>query len=297
MQAPTPPLPPTIDDVCQAALRLPCSPALLPRLSMALQSDSSSTGEISRIIQIDPALASSTLRLANSAFFGGGSNAVETVEQAILRLGAKEIYRLAALALLGRWPVAAHSGCNWEAGDFCRHALCCAIATEVLAEITTQVDPQVAYTAGLTHELGKLALAHSCGPFFPRIRACQLERQSTWENAEKEVLGYEHAEVGARLLRAWRFPDNLVATAEFQHRPNSAPAAALPLLVHLHAGRLVAASMGPGISEDGFLFEVNGHLLQEWNFTPSLLEEAMLVSIDRASRRLGERLSHGQIQF
>lgn len=297
MTAPASPRPPSLDDVCLAALRLPCSPALLPRLSEALQSESSSTGEISKIIQIDTALAASTLRLANSAYFGGTSNAVETVEQAILRLGAKEIYRLAALALLGRWPVSTQSGCNWEASDFCRHALCCAIATEVLAEITMQVDPQVAYTAGLTHELGKLALAHSCGDFFPLIRACRLQRQITWENAEKEVLGYEHAEVGARLLRAWHFSENLVATAEFQHRPNSAPAAALPLLVHLHAGRLVAASMGPGISEDGFLFHVNGHLLLEWNFTPAMLEEAMLVALERASLRLGEKLSHGQIQY
>lgn len=297
MQAPAPPRPPTLDDVCLAALRLPCSPALLPRLSEALQSESSSTGEISHIIQIDPALASATLRLANSAYFGGAGRAVETVEQAILRLGAKEIYRLAALALIGRWPVFAGSGCNWEAGDFSRHALCCAIATEVLAETTMQVDPQVAYTAGLTHELGKLAVAHSCGSFFPRIRSRQMERQTTWEKAEQEVLGYEHAEVGARLLRAWRFSENLIATAEFQHRPNSAPAAALPLLVHLHAGRLVAASMGPGISEDGFLFQVNGHLLLEWNFTSALLEEAMLIALERATQRLGEKLSRGQIQF
>jgi HD-like signal output (HDOD) protein len=291
------PHPPTIEEVCLEALRLPCSPALLPRLAEALQSESSSTGEISKIIQIDPALASSTLRLANSAFFGGPGHAVETVEQAILRLGAKEIYRLAALALIGRWPVANLSGCNWEPGDFSRHALCCAIATEVLAEITERVDPQVAYTAGLTHELGKLALAHSCGSFFPLVRACQQQRHCTWEAAEKDVLGFEHAEVGARLLRAWRFPDHLVATAEFQHRPAQAPAASLPLLAHLHAGRLVAASMGPGISEDGFLFQVNGHLLLEWNLTPVLLEEAMLIALDRASLRLGQKLSHGVIQF
>jgi HD-like signal output (HDOD) protein len=263
---------------------------------MALQSESSSTGEISNIIQIDPALASSTLRLANSAFFGGGTP-VETVEQAILRLGAKEIYRLAALALIGRWPVKNQSGCQWEPGDFSRHALCCAIASEVLAEMTERVDPQLAYTAGLTHELGKLAMAHSCGGFFPLIRACQQQRHCTWEQAEKDVLGYEHAEVGARLLRAWRFPDSMVATAEFQHRPTSAPASALPLLAHLHAGRLIAASMGPGISEDGFLFQVNGHLLLEWNFTPVLLEEAMLLALERASARLGEKLSHGIIQF
>ena len=289
--------PPTLEEVCAAALRLPCSPALLPKLSMALQSDSSSTAEISRIIQIDPALASSTLRLANSAYFGGAGRSVDSVEQAILRLGAKEIYRLAALALVARWPVINNCGCQWEPGDFSRHALCSAIATEVLAEITEKVDPQLAYTSGLVHELGKLALAHACGTFFPLIRACQQQRHTTWEQAEKEVLGYEHAEVGARLLRAWRFPDIMVAAAEFQHRPTEAPAVALPLLAHLHAGRYVAASMGPGISEDGFLFEVNGHLLLEWNFTSNLLEEAMLIAVERASQRLGEKLSHGTIQF
>src|SRR5207249_375297 len=115
-------------------------------------------------------------------------------------------------------------------------------------------------------ELGKLAVAHSCGVFFPLIRANQQQRHCTWEQAEKDILGYEHAEVGGRLLRAWRFPESMVATAEFQHRPASAPVEALPLLAHLHAGRLIAASMGPGISEDGFLFQVNGHLLLEWNF-------------------------------
>ncbi len=289
--------PPSIEQVCTDALKLPCSPSLLPRLSEALQSESSSTAEISNIIQIDPALASATIRLANSAFFGGAGRAVESVEQAILRLGAKEIYRLAAMALVGRWPATNNTGVQLEPGDFCRHALCCAIASEVLAEITERVDSQLTYTAGLVHEMGKLAVTHSCAKFFPLIRTTQQERGLTWEQAEKEVLGYEHAEVGARLLRAWRFPELMALAAEYQHRPTQAPAHALPLLAHLHAGRYIAACMGPGISEDGFLFQVNGHLLAEWNFTSALLEEAMLLAVERASKRLGESLTHGKIQF
>lgn len=289
--------PPAIEEVCTAALKLPCSPSLLPRLSQALQSESSSTEQISKIIQIDPALASATIRLANSAYFGGAGRAVESVEQAIMRLGAKEIYRLAALALIGRWPATNNTGTQLEPGDFCRHALCCAIASEVLAETTEQVEPQLAYTSGLVHEMGKLAVTHACASFFPLIRACQKQRGYTWEQAEKEVLGYEHAEVGARLLRAWHFPELMVFAAEYQHRPTEAPAAARPLLAHLHAGRYVAASMGPGISEDGFLFEVNADLLAEWNFTSNVLEEAMLVAVERASKRLGENLTQGAIKF
>ncbi|HEY4246648.1 MAG TPA: HDOD domain-containing protein [Lacunisphaera sp.] len=289
--------PPAIEDVCTAALKLPCSPSLLPRLSQALQSESSSTEQISKIIQIDPALASATIRLANSAYFGGAGRSVESVEQAIMRLGAKEIYRLAALALIGRWPATNNTGAQLEPGDFCRHALCCAIASEVLAETTEQVEPQLAYTSGLVHEMGKLAVAHACASFFPLIRACQKQRGYTWEQAEKEVLGYEHAEVGARLLRAWHFPELMVLAAEYQHRPTEAPAAARPLLAHLHAGRYIAASMGPGISEDGFLFEVNADLLAEWNFTSNVLEEAMLVAVERAAKRLGENLTQGAIKF
>lgn len=289
--------PPTIEQVCAEALKLPCSPSLLPRLIQALQSDSSSTEQISSIIQIDPALAASTIRLANSAFFGGAGRSVETIDQAILRLGAKEIYRLSSLALVGRWPATNNTGSQAEPGDFCRHALCCAIASEVLSEITERVDPQLAYTSGLVHEMGKLAVTHSCASFFPLIRTRQQEQACAWEQAEKEVLGYEHAEVGAKLLRAWNFPELMVAAAEYQHRPTEAPAPALPLLAHLHAGRYVAACMGPGISEDGFLFQVNGNLLLEWNFTSALLEEAMLISVERASKRLGETLTHGTIRF
>ena len=289
--------PPSIEEVCAEALKLPCSPSLLPRLSKALQSESSSTAEISSIIQIDPSLASATIRLANSAYFGGAGRAVESVEQAILRLGATEIYRLAALALVGRWPATNNTGAQLEPGDFCRNALSCAIASEVLAEITEQVDPQLAYTAGLVFEMGKLAVTHACAKFFPLIRACQKQRGYTWEQAEKEVLGYEHAEVGARLLRAWRFPELIVIAAEHQHHPAQGPAAALPLLAHLHAGRYIATSMGPGISEDGFLFQVDGDLLVKWNFTSALLEEAMLLTFERASKRLGESLTQGTINF
>src|SRR5439155_21192940 len=135
---------------------------------------------------------------------------------------------------------------------------------------------------------GKLAIAHACGQFFPVIRVCQQQRGFSWEQAEKEVLGYQHAEVGARLLRAWRFPDLMVAAAEFQHCPSAGPAAARPLLAHIHAGRYIVASMGPGISADGFLFQVDGPLLLEWNFTSPILVEAMNVSVERATKRLAD---------
>lgn len=293
MSTPVPATPPTILQVCERALQLPCSPALLPRLISVLTSPDSSADEIADLIKVDSALAASTLRLANSAYFTAGGK-VETVSDAVVRLGQRELYRLAALALVSRWESVSDKS---SPGDFCRHALCTALAAEVLAETSERVDPQTAYTAGLVCDMGKLAMAHACAPFFPAIRAhCSLHGGS-WAQGERTILGYTHSEVGARLLRAWSFPEGLVHAAEYCERPLEAPEADRALIAHLHAAKYVATSFGPGVAEDGFLFELNSDVLVEWGFTPELLQESMAIVHDRAKLRLQDKLTHGAVAF
>ncbi len=269
----------------------------MPRLIAVLEDADSGAEEIERIIQLDPALSASTLRLANSAYFGAGQT-VENVAQAVVRLGQREIYRLAALALVNRWEAGACAGADGaDASDFCRHALCTAVAAEVLAEKSGRLDPQTAYTGGLVCEMGKLAVAHACSQFFPAIRARQSQEGCTWMQAERDVLGYDHAQVGAQLLRTWRFPSIYADAAEYGRQPAQAPAEARSLLAHLHAAKYLAASLGPGVAEDGFLFELNEAFLAEWGFTPELLEEGLVELFERSSARLRDKLTHGPIVF
>lgn len=288
---------PSFADVCENATRLPCSPALLPRLISVLEKEDSSIDELESVIRIDTVLASSTLRLANSAYFAAGSSQVENLSEAIMRLGQREVYRLAALSLASRWMTQKIDGYRWEAGDFCRLALMVAVAAEYLAEQTGRVDPKTAYTAGLVHEVGKLAVAYSCGEYFPAIRALQSNTGCTWLNAEKQVLSYNHSEVGAELLKRWKFPPSFVAVGTFNPPTATAPADVLPLLVHIHAAKYVAVTIGVGVAEDGFLYELNAPLLMEWGFSPSVLEAAIPEVISRAGKLLHEKLSHGSLSF
>ncbi len=285
---------PSLRQVCESALRLPCSPALLPRLVAVLSAPDSSSDEIAQLIMVDASLAAATLRLANSAYFNSGST-IATVADAVMRLGQRELYRLAALALVSRWETGA--GGRGGPGDFCRHALCTALAAEVLAEKSERIDPQAAYTAGLVCDLGKLAVGHACAAYFPALLATCAERKCTWSAAEREILGYTHSDVAAELLRSWNFPPPLVAAAEYCETPARAPADSLLLLAHLHAAKYVATSFGPGVAEEGFLFELDGAFLLEWGFTPELLEQAMTVVHDRAQARLQDKLSHGVLAF
>jgi len=95
-------LPPSCQQVKESALRLPCSPALLPRLIAIISEPESSAEEIAQLIMVDASLAAATLRLANSAFFSVGEP-TSTVAEAVVRLGQRELFRLAALALVSRW--------------------------------------------------------------------------------------------------------------------------------------------------------------------------------------------------
>ncbi len=284
--------PPTIEQVCERALRLPCSPALLPQLISVISSPDSSADEVAQLIIVDPSLAAATLRLANSAFFGSGAK-VTTVADAVLRLGQRELFRLASLALVSRWESV--TGARGEPGDFCRHAFCTALAAEVLAESSGKIEPEAAYTAGLVCDLGKLAVAHACAPFFAALNARCSGGDCTWAQAEREILGYTHAEVGGRLLRSWNFPALLVSAAEFCEIPAQGPQDARALLAHLHGAKLVATSFGPGVPEEGFRFELDTNFLAEWGFTPEVLQESMTRLHDRAKARLQEKLSHGAL--
>jgi HD-like signal output (HDOD) protein len=286
-------IPPTIEEVAERALRLPCAPALLPRLILALDSPNTTADDIADLITVDPGLAASTLRLANSAYFGANQRA-ENLSQAVVRLGQQELFRLAALALVSRWETGVGKG---EAGDFSRHALCTALGAEVLAERMDRVSPQTAYTSGLLCDLGKLALTHTCEDFFPAIRAYAMANNCVWTDAETAVLGFNNVQVGARLLTAWNFPPVLVAVAENYLNPLEAPEDALPLIANLQAAKFVAISFGPGVSDEGFLVELDSNFMLEWGFTPELLEEAMPVVHERASARLKDKLTHGKVAF
>jgi len=145
-------------------------------------------------------------------------------------------------------------------------------------------------------DLGKLAVAaFPAAPIFDAIRTEQARAGGSWLAAERLVLGYDHTQVGTRLLETWRFPSGAGDGGAVLLSTLQAPSESRALLAHLHAAKYLAISFGPGVAEDGFHFELNEPFLLEWGFTSEFLQEMLPVVWNGRQARLREKLTHGAV--
>ncbi len=265
-------VPPTLEALCQLAAKLPCSPVLLPRLVAAIRNDRTSLSDLEDLIRLDPAMAAEALRTANSAAYGSGVP-LDDIGQALMRLGLHEIFRLASLTSLRRWEQFHEDRLPWRTSAFSRHSYAFAKAAEFLAQrFTSEVDPMVAYSAGLVANIGKLATGYVCAAHYPQIR--QLAVSMPLAEAERHLLGYSSDEVGLELLRSWRFSPMLTSMLRHRETPTQAPGDELPLMAVLHAAQHVACVVTPETDAIFGMAEPDREFLELHGMTQQVIELA-----------------------
>jgi putative nucleotidyltransferase with HDIG domain len=189
----------------------------------------------------------------------------------------------------GQWLTQSVEGYGWEPGDLYKHSICVAVAAEILAKKTNKVTAEIAYTAGLLHDVGKLAIAYACAEHFNTIRTTAEETHIPWRVAELQVLGFDHTQVGAALLESWEFPQSLVEVAKFYPQPSLAKPECFDLVTHIHASKHLAVGIGVGVGEEGFSTELDEAALDKYGFNGEMVEDCMpkiLAESERMFRNL-----------
>lgn len=272
-----------IETAIDMAKTIPCAPAILPKLLKLMESDIVEASDIERLILADPGLATAVLRLANSAYFSR-SRKCEDISEAMLRLGSITLYHLAATSAAGRWLNHPVQGYGWETGDLARHSLCVAVAAEVLAERSRVCKPETAYTAGLIHDVGKLAMAYANMNALEEVEQELPDRKSSWREIEHELLGYDFTDVSRLLLKNWGFPPSLVAVGALHPRPALAAPEDRPLVTLIHASKHIALQLGFGVGSDGFRSELDERSLIESGFDDEILDTELPNILEKIER-------------
>ncbi len=231
----------TRERILTVARGLPAAPQVLSELGELLQDPNADLEQISELLRRDAALAARVIRIGNSPAFGG--NALASVEEAVNRVGFGEIFRLVGLATTSRLADRALACYGVEAETFRANALFHALAAEALAKETSDLDPRVAYAAGLMRGVGMIVLDRLMRDTVAggaRYSAQSGEGYAEWEG---KVVALSNPEVAAVILAEWRFPNDVVNAVRDHYLPgtNKTPSALAGLL---NAAGVITSSVG-----------------------------------------------------
>ncbi|MBI3223241.1 MAG: HDOD domain-containing protein [Nitrosomonadales bacterium] len=206
-----------ITELVQDVGNLVTLPDVFVRITRLLEDPDSSTADIARTVAQDPAFTLRLLRIANSSFYGFPS-AIDTVAKAISMIGTGQVRSLAlATNVAESFKGLPNTLVSME--NFWKHSLYCALIARSLAKQAGRCDPDALFTAGLLHDIGELVLFNRM-PLQARY-ALLLVLDSGDElpvyQAERQIMGFDHAQVGGELARQWQLPEMLVECIEHHH--------------------------------------------------------------------------------
>jgi putative nucleotidyltransferase with HDIG domain len=196
-------------------------PQIALKIIRMLQDDTLSMKDIAKEIRQDQVISAKVIRLCNSAFYQQSSK-IDSIDRALVILGDKKLFQLVVSACLEDFFAQEKDGYSLCKGGVFNHALGTAMISEQLAKLTGKVSGDVAYTAGLLHDIGKVALDQFMNKAFPLFYRRTQELNENLTKVESEIFGITHTEAGGVLAEQWSLPDRLKDVIMNHHNPEQA---------------------------------------------------------------------------
>ncbi len=195
-------------------------PQMAFNIAHMLSDEGIDIGVIAEEIKKDQVLSAKILRLCNSAYMGL-SRKIASIDNAILYLGSKTLLQMVVTAQIENIYHTSEKGYSLCRGGMFHHALATARLCRALAMHHYGIDPDIAYTAGLIHDIGKVVLDQYIAALQPLFYRMIMEQKEDSSLLERKMIGIDHCHAGLMLADAWNLPDVLKDVILFHHAPFS----------------------------------------------------------------------------
>lgn len=219
-----------LDEIVRHLDDLPSLPAVVMELLSTIDQEDVDMSVLAKKVANDQALTAKTVRLANASLYGLQVK-VTTVQQAITFLGFQTTRNLiTAAAVTGCFPQGRCAGFDDKA--FWRHSIATAACCKVIAR-RIHYNQDIAFTAGLLHDIGRLVLVTAFPSEYAHVIAYRKLHDCYVLDAERDVLGVDHVDAGLALGQYWHFSETLKTALAFHHNPEAASSSMLAVIVHV----------------------------------------------------------------
>lgn len=286
MVAPDPrsPAPLTRERLLRQADALEPLPATATRLVSLLSQTEWMIRDVEEAVRLDLALTARVLRFANSAWTAHLPS-VNTIREALMRIGVGTALSLAIAEGVRPKLLRPLPAFDLQPGRLWQHAVACALATEIVTRRSRSPIPPETVTASLLHDVGKIVLDEAMDD--AALRQAWTGGVLSRIDAERQVLGMDHGELGGYVARHWGLSERVAAAITHHHSPSAAQSTICDV-VHLSNGIAKLAGFGPLIAEiDG---PIEGDVLARLAFSPADLHTFCTELTDRM--RTGQERFH-----
>ena len=248
---------------------IPSLPQFVIDTLKKLDDPKSSAQDVADKLSRDEGLVLRILRLANSAYYGLPRK-ITGVSEAIALLGFKTVKSIVLAASVYKFMDGSFTGYALDRGELWKHSLSVAFASRYLAKKIKGVDDEEAYVAGMVHDIGKIVLNDYVRFGYGIIVKLVEDDQMPFMEAERQVLGFDHAQVGGLIMEQWNLPETYMLAARYHHSPWELPeeSKAHQIFVDvIHVANVLCLMLGAGIGADGLQYQLHPESVERLGIT------------------------------
>ncbi len=264
---------------------LPTLPVMLSQINRLMVNPRTSAKEVGQLISSDPAITSKILRVVNSSFYGF-PNRITTITHAIVILGFNTIKSIVLSSSIFDTFKGDGLEKRFNRMDFWKHSIGVGAVAKVLGRRRGYTSTEEFFIAGLLHDVGKIIIdQHLHEEFLEILDRVWNKGGKLMIEAEEDVLGVTHAELGGWLFERWNLSKGLVECITAHHNP----AIAKELPEHaavIHIADVIARAMGIGNGGDPMIPVVSSHAWELIEIPISKLESIVEEADEEVERAM-----------
>ena len=267
-----------IDAIVKSIKKLPPFPDVATRALRILDDPSASVDQLITIIQYDQAITANVLKLCNSAYYGL-SRKVRSLRDGLVLLGNSELKNIVLASTAAKFFQQENKGYDLARGELWRHAMATAVISRIISgRVRKSEDPSL-FTAALLHDIGKVVLNSFVDRYFEQLIALVNEGEHSFLEAESEMLGVNHAEVGAKVAESWNFPEDIVQAIWLHHRPEDATADDVITPI-IYFANIITLTVGIGVGRDGLAYRGQEEIMKRYGLKAVDVQEIVVDFYD-----------------
>lgn len=262
-----------VRDIIKKIEKLKPMPQVAQKVIAIAENPQSSMGDLSQIILYDQALTANILKICNSAHFSL-PKVVESVQQAIVYLGMDQVVDLVLMSGGAANLKEKQEGYDLEEGELWRYSVSSALIAKDLAEKRKAENSHLIFTAALVKDIGKVILNQYVADSYEKIHLLVQKHGFSFREAEKAVIGIDHAELGGMVAEKWNFSSKMVEIIRYHHSPGEAKISPFETAI-VHMADTLCMMMGIGVGSDGLSYRFDNEVTEQLGFSERDLQETI----------------------